>query len=215
MGNEQSKEPSLEHRSNDQSVTESNGPGITGTEEPPICKIEPNYDPMVNKIQTRKRKWVDDDVICISDDDDVTLVEDLVEDCKIQPEVQAVVGPEVEPKVRPEVEPKVGPEVRPEVEPEVSANTKKDDSNTDSDASPIKHHRTDSRVESMEVDEVKKSLFPIDPKYECVVSIYNCNADDIQELQVSFRRTLPLTLIREFLGPSPSAFSGKIQNHRW
>ena len=184
MGNEQSKEPSLEHRSNDRSVTESNGPGITGPEETPICKIEPNYDPIVNKIPTRKRKWVDDDVICISDDDDVTLVEDLVEDCKIQPEVQAVVEPEVGPKV--------GPEVEPEVEPEVSANTKKDDSNTDSDASPIKHHRTDSRVESMEVDEVKKSLFPIDSKYECVVSIYNCNADDIQELQVSWLRTLPL-----------------------
>ena len=31
---------------------------------------------------------------------------------------------------------------------------------------------------------------------------------------VSFRR-VSLTLIREFLGPSPSAFSGKIQNHRW
>ena len=182
MGNEQSKEPSLEHRSKDRPVTESNGPGITGPEETPICKIEPNYDPI--KIPTRKRKWVDDDVICISDDDDVTLVED----CKIRPEVQAVVEPEAGPKVGPEV----GPEVEPEVEPEVSANTKKDDSNTDSDASPIKHHRTDSRVESMEVDEVKKSLFPIDPKYQCVVSIYNCNADDIQELQVSWLRTLPL-----------------------
>ena len=196
MGNEQSKEPSLEHRSKDQSVTESNnGPGITGQEETPICKIEPNYDPIVNKIPTRKRKWVDDDVICISDDDDVTLVEDLVEDCKIQPEVQAVVEPEVGPKVGPEVE----PEVVLEVEPEVSANTKKDDSNTDSDASPIKHHRTDSRVESMEVDEVKKSLFPIDPKYECVVSIYNCNADDIQELQVSLLWTLPLKIFNNDL----------------
>ena len=185
MGNEQSKEPSLEHTSKDQD--HSNGPGITGQEEPLICKIEPNYDSIVNKIPTRKRKWVDDDVICISDDDDVTLVEDLVEDCKIQPEVEAV------------VEPEVGPKVGPEVEPEVNDNTKKDDSNTDSDASPIKHHRTDSRVESMEVDEVKKSLFPIDPKYECVVSIYNCNADDIQELQVSLLWTLPLKIFNNDL----------------
>ena len=147
MGNEQSKEPCPED-------SQPTGPLIPDQnsvpEEPPICKIEPNHDLNVNKIATRKRKRVDDDVIYISDDEPIETV-------------------------------------RPEVEPEVIdlINTEKDDSNTDSDASPIKHHRTDSTVESMEVDEIKKSLFPVDPKYECSVSIYNCNADDIQELQVS------------------------------
>ena len=147
MGNEQSKEPCPED-------SQPTGPLIPDQnsvpEEPPICKIEPNHDLNVNKIASRKRKRVDDDVIYISDDEPIETV-------------------------------------RPEVEPEVIdlINTEKDDSNTDSDASPIKHHRTDSAVESMEVDEIKKSLFPVDPKYECSVSIYNCNADDIQELQVS------------------------------
>jgi len=147
MGNEQSKEPCPED-------SQPTGPLIpyqnSVPEEPPICKIEPNHDLNVNKIASRKRKRVDNDVIYISDDEPIETV-------------------------------------RPEVEPEVIdlINTEKDDSNTDSDASPIKHHRTDSAVESMEVDEIKKSLFPVDPKYECSVSIYNCNADDIQELQVS------------------------------
>ena len=147
MGNEQSKEPCPED-------SQPTGPLIPDQnsvpEEPPICKIEPNHDLNVNKIASRKRKRVDNDVIYISDDEPIETV-------------------------------------RPEVEPEVIdlINTEKDDSNTDSDASPIKHHRTDSTVESMEVDEIKKSLFPVDPKYECSVSIYNCNADDIQELQVS------------------------------
>ena len=171
MGNEQSKEPS------DRSDTEQTGPWSPGKEEQPICKIEPNHAPIVQKISSRKRKWVDDDVICISDDDDVIAVNDtceLISDITIQPEVQPDVQSEFEPEVKPEV-----------AEVILVDNTEKDDSNTDSDASPIKHHRTDSRVESMEVDEVKKSLFPIDPKYECSVSIYNCNADDIQELQVS------------------------------
>ena len=148
MGNEQSKEPCPED-------PQPTGPLIPDQnsvpEEPPICKIEPNHDLNVNKIATRKRKMVDDDVIYISDDDDVARK----------------------------------PEVEPEVIDLINDNTEKDDSNTDSDASPIKHHRTDSAVESMEVDEIKKSLFPVDPKYECSVSIYNCNADDIQELQVS------------------------------
>jgi len=155
MGNEQSKEPCPEN-------SEPTGPGISDPEEPPICKIEPNLDQNINKIASRKRKRVDDDVIYISDDDDITLIEDICEPIKT-----------------------VQPEVEPEVIDLINDNTEKDDSNTDSDASPIKHHRTDSAVESMEVDEVKKSLFPVDPKYECSVSIYNCNADDIQELQVS------------------------------
>ena len=158
MGNEQSKEPE---------DLQPTGPLIPDQnsfpEEPPICKIEPNHDLTVNKIATRKRKRVDDDVIYISDDDDVARK----------------------------------PEVEPEVIDLINDNAEKDDSNTDSDASPIKHHRTDSAVESMEVDEIKKSLFPVDPKYECSVSIYNCNADDIQELQVSQGHFCPFFLLYE------------------
>ena len=146
MGNEQSKVPEDPQPTCPLIPDQNSVP-----EEPPICKIEPNHDLNVNKIATRKRKRVDDDVIYISDDDDVAGK----------------------------------PEVEPEVIDLINDNIEKDDSNTDSDASPIKHHRTDSAVESMEVDEIKKSLFPVDPKYECSVSIYNCNADDIQELQVS------------------------------
>ena len=177
MGNEQSKEPCPEQVSEERLDFELTGPWISDQsselEEPPICKVEPNLD--LNKIATRKRKRVDDDVIYISDDDDVIQVTDRVILASIE-------------TVKPEVEPEVGPEVGPEVIDLIDDNTEKDDSNTDSDASPIKHHRTDAShftVESMEVDEVKKSLFPVDPKYECSVSIYNCNADDIQELQVS------------------------------
>ena len=157
MGNEQSKEPCPE----DSQPTD---PLISDQshvpEETPICKIEPDHDLNVNKIATRKRKRVDDDIICISDDDDDIRIEDRSIET-------------------------VRPEVEPEIIDLINDNTEKDDSNTDSDASPIKHQRTDSAVESMEVDEVKKSLFPVDPKYECSVSIYNCTADDIEELQVS------------------------------
>ena len=173
MGNEQSKEPCPEQVSEERLDSEPTGPWISDQsselEEPPICKVEPNLD--LNKIATRKRKRVDDDVIYISDDDDVIQVTDRVISASIE-------------TVKPEAEPEVGLEVIDLIDD----NTEKDDSNTDSDASPIKHHRTDAShftVESMEVDEVKKSLFPVDPKYECSVSIYNCNADDIQELQVS------------------------------
>ena len=175
MGNQQSTESK-----NGISCTDDSGTG-TENEIKPICKIEPIIEPKlepkseptltVDKIpRKRKRPCVDDDIICISSDDESERsgpTELPAKSVKLNSSDSRIEMIDLTDDID-------------------SDNTNKDDSNTDSDVSPIKHHRSDSGVnDSMEVDDVKKSLFPIDIKYECSVSIYNCNADDIIELQVS------------------------------